>query len=226
MFIGHIAVGLAAKKAAPRTSLGTLLMAAQFTDLLWPILLLLGVEQVAIVPGSTVVTPLAFLSYPISHSLLADIGWATLFAGGYQILKDYSRGALWVGIAVLSHWFLDALSHRPDLPLYPGSRTLIGLGLWNSLAGTIVVEGLLFGAGVLFYLKTTRAKDRTGAYAFWSLIALLVLLYLGNLFGPIPPNVTSIAILGLLGWLLVPWGYWIDRHREVKSLQIELRNFP
>ncbi len=87
MFIGHIAVGLAAKRAAPKTSLGTLAVAVEFTDLLWPIFLLLGWEQVRIVPGVTVVTPLDFVSYPISHSLLADIGWASLFAGLYLILK-------------------------------------------------------------------------------------------------------------------------------------------
>ena len=98
MFIGHFGVALAAKKVAPRTSLGTLVMAAQFVDLLWPFFLLLGVERVIIAPGTTAVTPLDFISYPFYHTLLADNGWACLFAGIYKIVKGDSRGAvsLWI----------------------------------------------------------------------------------------------------------------------------------
>ena len=60
MFVGHFGLGFAAKQAAPRTSLGTLFLAAQFIDLLWPILLLLGLETVRIVPGLTAATPIEF----------------------------------------------------------------------------------------------------------------------------------------------------------------------
>ncbi len=213
MFIGHVAVGMAIKKVVPKTSVGTLVMAAQFADLIWPIFLLLGLEKVEIAPGNTVVTPLAFVHYPFSHSLAADVGWAILFAVVYKLTKHNSKGAVWSGALVLSHWILDAVSHRPDLPLYPGSRILVGLGLWNSLAGTLVVEGGLFISGVILYLKTTRAKDRTGIYAFWLFILLMVILYLGSLFGPPPPSVTSLKVLGLCTWVFMPWIYWMDRHR-------------
>ncbi len=214
MFIGHLAVALAAKKPAPKASLGTLFMAAQFPDLVWPLLLLLGVERVQIAPGNTVVTPLTFVHYPFTHSLLMAAVWATLFSVLYKILKHDSNGAKWIWLAVISHWVLDAISHRPDLPLYPGSRILVGLGLWNSLAGTIAVEVPLFFLGAGVYVKTTRAKDKTGGFAFWSLIVFLILIYFANLFGPPPANVEVIAVMGLSGWLLVLWGYWIDRHRQ------------
>ena len=220
MFIGHFGVALAAKKIAPRTSLGTLVMAAQFVDLIWPIFLLLGVERVIIVPGATAVTPLDFIRYPISHSLLADLGWASLFAGIYQIVRRDSRGALCLWFVVMSHWVLDALTHVPDLPLYPGSWTYVGLGLWNSRAGTFVVESAIFAVGVILYAGATRPRDPTGAIAFRSFAALLFLLYLANLLGPPPPSEKAIAYVGLSLWLFVAWAYWLDRHRRSREREI------
>ena len=129
MFIGHYAVALGAKKAAPRVSLGTLLLASQFIDLLWPIFLLLGLEHVRIAPGNTVFTPLDFYDYPISHSLLAVLGWSVGFGLVYYAVRRSGRNALILGAIVLSHWVLDFISHRPDLPLIPGMETRVGLGL-------------------------------------------------------------------------------------------------
>jgi hypothetical protein len=212
MFIGHFGVGFGAKRLAPRASLGTLFLAAQFVDLLWPTLLLLGVERVAIVPGITRVTPLDFEHYPISHSLLLVVGWGLLFALVYGAIRRYRRGAVICGAAVISHWILDLIVHRPDLPLYPGGP-LVGLGLWNSLPATIVVEGGIFGAGVWLYLRGTAARDRVGSLGLWGLVAFLVLIYAGNLLGPPPTAVAPIAWVGQAQWLLVAWAYWIDRHR-------------
>lgn len=213
MFIAHFGVALAAKKVAPRTSLGTLVLAAQFVDLIWPIFLLLGVERVIIAPGTTTVTPLDFLSYPLSHSLLADLGWACLFAGIYKIVKQDSQGAVCLWFVLISHWLLDALSHQPDLPLYPGSSTYVGLGLWNSRLCTILVEGAIFVIGARLYARATRPRDRIGSLAFRSFIALLLFFYLMNLFGPPPPSEKAIAISALGMWLFVVWAYWLDRHR-------------
>ena len=215
MFIGHFGLGLAVKKASPKTSLGTLWMAAQCLDLIWPLLLLAGIERVEIDPGNTAVTPLDFVSYPISHSLLAATGWAFLFAGIYWLVTRYRAGTFWVWFLVLSHWVLDAVSHRPDLPLYPGSSRLIGLGLWNSRPGTVLVEGALFIGGVILYRRTVQPRDAVGRYAFRTLVIFLVLVYLGNLLGPSPPDTHSVAYLGLAGWLMIPWAYWVDRHQQV-----------
>jgi membrane-bound metal-dependent hydrolase YbcI (DUF457 family) len=215
VFIGHFGVALAAKKIAPRTSLGTLVMAAQFVDLLWPLFLLLGLERVIIAPGTTAVTPLDFISYPFSHSLLADIGWACLFAGIYKIVKQDSRGAVCLWFVVLSHWLLDALTHRPDLPLYPGSSTYIGLGLWNSRVGTILVESAIFVFATRIYGKATYSRDRVGAFAFRLFVTVLILFYLFTFFGPPPPNEKALAWGSLSMWLFVVWAYWLDRHRLV-----------
>jgi hypothetical protein len=214
MFIGHYAVALAAKKAAPRTSLGTLFIGAQFIDLLWPLLVLAGLEHVRIEPGSTVVTPLDFYDYPYSHSLLGVFFWGVLLASVYFASKRNMRASVVLGLCVVSHWILDLLTHRPDLPLSIGGETRWGFGLWNSLAGTLIVETLLFVVGVVVYLKTTRAKNGVGKIGFWALVGVLFALYLANLFGPPPPNVSTIAVAGNVSWLFVFWAYWVDHNRE------------
>lgn len=214
MFAGHFAVAFAAKRFAPRVSLGTLFLAAQFIDLLWPGLLLLGIERVRIEPGITAMTPLDFVHYPVSHSLLAVSGWALLLALAHFALRRRRRDALVIGAAVVSHWFLDALVHRPDLPLYPGDSPMLGLGLWNSVPGTLLLELTLLAAGVWLYLGATRARDATGRWATWGLVAALLAIYLGNAFGPPPPSVEAIAWVGQAQWLLVAWAWWADAHRE------------
>ena len=91
----------------------------------------------------------------------------------------------------------------------------VGLGLWNSLIGTLVIELGIFAGGVYLYLKMSRAKNRKGIYGSWGLIIFLLLVYSSNIFAAAPPSVEPIAYVGLLQWLLVAWGYWIDRNREV-----------
>ena len=213
MFIGHFGIALAAKRVAPRTSLGTLVMAAQFVDLLWPIFLLLGLEHVRIAPGDTAYTPLDFYDYPISHSLAAGIGWSVLFGMTYYAFRRSAKNAWILGGCVVSHWILDFISHRADLQIVPGVKYYVGLGLWNSVPATIIVEGGLFAAGIILYLRSTSALDRTGTYAFWSFIAFLVFVAAGNIAGAPPPNVTALAVVAMAVWLLVLWAYWIDRHR-------------
>jgi membrane-bound metal-dependent hydrolase YbcI (DUF457 family) len=213
MFIGHFAVGFAAKAVAPRVSLGTAFLAAQFLDLLWPTFLLLGMESVRIAPGATAVTPLIFEHYPISHSLAAVLCWALVLGALYALATKHTRGALVVGALVVSHWLLDAIVHVPDLPLMPGMDTVVGLGLWQSKAATLGVELPLFAIGVWWYARATQARDKAGRYGLMGLVAFLMLIHIGNLFGEPPPSVTAIAWVGQAQWLLVAWGYWVDAHR-------------
>lgn len=156
MFIGHFAVALVARPVAPRVSLGTLFVAAQLLDLLWPTFLLLGLESVSIVPGATRVVPLEFDHYPFSHSLLAVLLWASLAAGGCLLLRHSRTDAFVLGALVLSHWLLDAIVHRPDLPLFPGSEILVGLNVWSSMPLTIALEVSLFALGAGVYFRSTQ----------------------------------------------------------------------
>ncbi len=216
MFIGHYAVALAAKKAAPRTSLGTLFMAAQLVDLIWPLFLLLGLEHVRIDPGNTAFTPLDFYDYPLTHSLAGAAFWAILFGVLYRVIRRDTKGGIVLGACVFSHWILDFVTHRPDLPLWFTGTTRVGAGLWNSVGGTFALEGGMFAAGVALYLGATRSRDRTGVIAFWSLIVILFAIYCANVFGPPPPGVRAIAIAGNAAWLFVLWAFWADRHRTTE----------
>jgi len=217
MFIGHFAVGFAAKRFAPRTSLAVLLAAPLFLDLLWPIFVIAGWEQVGIDPGNTRYTPLDLVHYPWSHSLLMSVVWATLFALIYHRVTHYSPGTVAIWIGVLSHRVLDWISHRPDMPLYP-SGPRFGLSLWNSIAGTMMVEISMLAAGVWLYLQSTRARDRIGKYALAAYVALLLFLYIGDRFSGPPPSVAAVAWTGLAaGVILVPWAGWFDHHRALRD---------
>lgn len=215
MFVGHFAMGFAAKRLDPAPSLGTYFLAAQLPDVVWPVLLLAGVERAAIAPGDTVVTPLRFEHYPVSHSLAAVALWGLAFGGVHFARRRRALAAATLAALAVSHWLLDFASHRPDLPILPGDGPRYGLGLWGSLPATLAVEGALYGCGVWLYAASTRARDRAGKYGFAGLAGLLAALYLGNLFGPPPPSVEAVGAVSLLGvvgiWLLASW---VDRHRE------------
>jgi hypothetical protein len=217
VFIGHFALGFAAKRAAPRVSLAVLFVAAQLADVLWPFFLALGLEQVRIDPGNTAFTPLDFVSYPYSHSLLLLVVWGVAFGYLYKTaVRGDLRVAALLGALVVSHWVLDFVTHRPDMPLFPDSARF-GLGLWNSIRATLAVEICLFAAGVAVYVRTTRARDPVGRWVTAALVVLLLVAYLGNVAGGAPPSVTAIWIAGIAGFsLLMFLSEWADRHRVVQ----------
>ena len=223
MFIGHFAVALAAKRAAPAVSLGTLFLACQLADLLWPILVLAGVEHFAIAPGITAVTPLDFQSYPYSHSLLMLAIWGAVVAVAYRAIRRAANPTVLLVLAglVVSHWVLDVISHRPDMPISIGSDAKVGLELWASKPATIVVELLMLGVGLMLYARATRPTDRTGSWALYGLVIFLLVINVGNMFGPPPPSVAVVAWSANAVWLIVAWGYWIDRHRVRASISAE-----
>ena len=214
MFIGHFGLAFAAKRAARRTSLGTMFVAAQLADLLWPILLLAGVEQVRIVQASrNPFLTLDFVSYPWSHGLLIELTAGAAFAVLYFAVTRYAPGAIVVGLLVPSHWLLDLVVHVPDLPLYPGGAARFGFGLWRNPIATVALELVVYFAGAWVYARATRTTDRVGRYGLWSLVIFLLLLYAAS-FGPPPPSVNALAWTALIGWPLTLWPWWVDRHRS------------
>jgi len=216
MYLGHYAIAFAAKKASPGTSLGTLIAASQLMDIIWPVLILTGIEKVSVAPEITLVTPLHFIKYPFTHSLLMVLVWAAIFSSFYLMTTKNRAGSLVVWFAVMSHWVLDYFTHIPDLPLYPGSEYVVGLGLWNSLEGTMLLELGLFLVGLALYLRVTRTANRIGSYSLFALVLFLVVTYLANILGPPPPDYQTVAWSAMLLWLIVPWGYWIDRNRHLR----------
>jgi hypothetical protein len=214
MFVGHLAVALVAKKAEPRVPLAAFVAAVFGADLLWPVFLLLGLEVVRIDPGNTPFTPLDFVSYPWSHSLLMDVLWGALAGWVAMRALGSPRAGVLIGLAVVSHWVLDFASHRPDMPLWPGGP-MVGLGLWNSVAATLVVEGAMLAAAVAVYTRAMPARDGTGRWAFWGLLAVCIGAWISGPFSPPPPSVTAIVVVGLVMAAVLPlWAAWIDRHRR------------
>jgi hypothetical protein len=216
MFVGHTAIALAAKNRAPAISLGWLLAAAFALDLLWPIFLLIGIERVSIVPGATAFNPLVFDSYPWSHSLLMACVWG-LCAVGIARWRGVAMSVAWlIGAVVVSHWILDYASHAPDLPLWPSASPRVGLGLWDSVTASLLVEGALFLSGIVIYVRTTRARDRIGSLGFWAFIVVSTAMWASVPWSPPPPSARALAWFGLGAYLLVLWAGWADRHRELR----------
>jgi membrane-bound metal-dependent hydrolase YbcI (DUF457 family) len=218
LFIGHFAVGFAGKKLAPKASLPALLFAALFADILWPVLVAVGAEKVRIAPGNTVYTPLEFVSYPWSHSLLMLLIWGGLIGAFFRKRTDGRR--IWAVIAalVVSHWFLDWITHAPDMPVYPGGPGY-GLALWNNVNLTMIIEIAMFAVGVWMYWSVTRARDGIGRWAFGGLVALLLGFFIFDSLDPsAPPSVKMIWTSALIATAVVlAWAAWIDRHRSLKT---------
>jgi membrane-bound metal-dependent hydrolase YbcI (DUF457 family) len=217
MFIGHFALGFAAKRVTPRTPLALLLLAPFLLDLIFSFLVLLGWEQMRIRSADPGFLALEPVHMPFSHSLLGAVGWAVLLALPYFAWRRDGRGALVLALLVLSHWVLDVVTHRPDMTVFLSDEPKLGLGLWYSLVGTVVVEGGLFAGCVWLYASATRATDRAGTISLASLVGLLVVMYLGFVFGPPPPSAEAVAYLTLSGWLVPFWAQWIERHRALKA---------
>ena len=215
MFIGHFAVGFASKRVAPKSSLAVLLAAPLLADLLWPAFLLVGIERVQVTPSNNPFLNLTFVSYPWSHSLVMGLVWATLFAGTYYARTRYTPGAAIIALGVVSHWVLDVITHRPDMPLSPWSSRVYGFGLWESVPSTVIVESAMFMAGIWVYTRCTAARDRIGRYARWGLVAFTAVGYVMSLVPAKPPSVTAIGWTALsLGILTVVWAWWADGHRN------------
>jgi membrane-bound metal-dependent hydrolase YbcI (DUF457 family) len=217
MFVGHLALSLAARRTDRATPLVWYVAAANLIDLIWPLLLLAGVERVRIEPGNTAFTPLAFEHYPWTHSLLMVVVWAIAF-GAFARWRGVATGqAKLIAALVLSHWVLDAITHAPDLPLWPGSTTMIGFGLWNSIPASFAVESALWISGLALFLGARRPRGIQGNVALWSFVAVCTLMWAASPYSPPPPDERSLAYFGLFGWIIIPWAIWIERTSEQRA---------
>jgi len=215
MLVGHCAVAFAGKRLEPKLSLGLLMAAAVLEDLLGFIFIFLGIEHWTMNAGGSGIKAVDLDSIAWSHGLLPGLAWAALFAGAYFLWRKESKGAWILFAAVISHWVLDFVAHRPDMPLAPGLGQRYGLGLWTSVPATLAVEGTIWVIALVVYLRVTRARNWTGLYLFWAIIAFVTLSWINNIAATPPPNSLTIAAVASLTFftLLVAWAYWMDRVR-------------
>lgn len=208
MLVGHLGVGLIGKRIEPKISLGTWVFAALLADFICFPLMIAGVESFHNGVGNI----------PYSHSHLTMTLWAALFGGAFFLLRRNRAGAWLLFAAILSHWLLDAISHKPDMQLSPGVPEAFGFGLWTSVLATLIVEGGFWVLALLVYLRGTRAKTRVGVIGFWLGIALLTLSWYGNIHKGIDPDPVRAGIRGLIFFsLIVAWAYWMNRARVSSS---------
>jgi hypothetical protein len=218
MFTGHYAAALLARRATPEISLGTATIAAMFADLTWCAFMLAGREHVIFKPGRGAANYLDMPDVALSHSLLTNIVWAGLVAGTWWLFRRSPKGAAVLFAAVLSHWILDVVSHRPDMPLAPGTPLRLGLGLWTSIPATLIVEGGLWLLAIMLYMNKFRPATRVRAAAFWIGAALITLLWWNNIAGPPPPDPKTAPIASLIVFsLTIAWAYWADRGSATRS---------
>lgn len=196
MYLGHFAVGLAAKPIASKVSLGILLVATQVIDILYAIFLLIGVGQL----GGSV----------WDHGLVMSLVWSSTAIGICFFVYRDLKASILVGLSVLSHWIGDFISWDHVLPLAFSDSPRVGLGLYNSVAAMLIGDFGLFGGAFAFYLFRTKANDRTGKWAPWLLVAYLIALIPTAL---LPGKLIVIMALGMT--MVVPFGMWIDRHRSM-----------
>lgn len=227
MFLGHYGVAFALKRAEPKLSLGTLFLAVQLADLLWGIFILLGWEHARIAPGHAAVTPIEFLDYPISHSLVAALVWGVVAAALYYSwpTRDTTRhwqAAAMIGLAVFSHYPLDVLVHLPDLPLAGNDSPKLGLGLWNHLTATLIVELLVLGVGLAVYVGFRSHRHPVRVTRLSVLVLVLVATYLASVYGPLPPNMTTVVVSGIVFFVAIAvLAAWADRRATPRELEVQ-----
>jgi hypothetical protein len=199
VFVGHYGVSFAVKKAAPSVPLWVLFIAVQLLDVAWAPLVLLGIERVRIVPGITASNPLDLYYMPYTHSLIGAVLWSVGAFALYRVAAPHSpkTAAAFVALAVFSHWILDWVVHRPDLPLYDNTAK-VGLGLWNRPAVAFGLEAVILFGGLWLYFRTGAGR-RAGMVVF-GIIMLGIQAYV--FFGPPPASDKAAAVTALVAYVV------------------------
>ena len=142
-------------------------------------------------------------------------GWSAVAAALALLLYPCLKEARWrtaalVAVAVFSHWLLDALVHRSELPLVGNTSATVGLALWNNMSVALAVEAALVALGLcLFLQKSGRARGKSIALGAFILIVLMFTV-VGMTIAPPPPSTSAMAgsslvalvvVCGLIAWL-------------------------
>jgi hypothetical protein len=115
----------------------------------------------------------------------------------------------------VSHWFLDLLVHRQDLPLVHDHEEKLGFGLWNEPLLVIPLEmGLLLG-GFAVYMGASKARGAIGNIVPWLVLATLFAAQFINWFTPHASDQATFSVMGLTAYFgLAALAFWLDRTRK------------
>ncbi len=215
MFVGHYGISFGGKALQRTVPLWVLFIAVQWVDVLWSIFVLTGIERVRIVPGITATNPLDLYYMPYTHSLVAAAFWSVAGAFIYKTLfrTESLRTATVVGVAVFSHWVLDLIVHRPDLPLYDNAMK-VGFGLWNYRLLAFVLEVVILFAGLFLYLRGTKSYGSIGRYGMIVFAVVMLAVQAFIFFGPPPTSDKGVAITALASYaVFAAIAVWLERKR-------------
>ena len=202
MFAGHVGVALAIGAAERRVNVGVFVAAALLLDLVLWLLVLVGVEAVAL-PADFATTHQPEFVFPYSHGLLASVLWSAI-AGAVALVACSDRStprwrvAALVAAAVFSHWLLDALVHRPELPLAGAASPRVGLSLWDHMAAALGIEALIVAAGLGLFLTGGGLSRRKSVALAALTFVILTLTAAGMTIAPAPPSALAMAASSLI----------------------------
>jgi hypothetical protein len=215
MFIGHYGAALAAKRWAPRVSLGWFFLAVQLLDVLFASFVVAGIEKMRIVPGFTAYNPYDLYSMPYTHGLVGAYGWSVLAAIVVALLSRDRRAGVVFGACVFSHWLLDLPVHTPDMPLLGDTSTKVGLGLWNHVYLALLAELVALAIGAWLWLQSSPSNAPGARNVTIGFFVVLLVFLATTPFMPNPTSPNAFAAMALFGYGLLAFAAaWVDRKRR------------
>jgi len=223
MFIGHYGPAVYDVLRSGKVKLWHAFLAVQAMDIVFCILALFGIEGAAsLVDGNLV------FDIPWSHSLMSAVIIASITASIFHVLtgRGSMKGYWIIWLLAFSHWPLDWLVHRPDLPLYPGADWMMGLSLWNFAWPTYILEVVMLGTAIALWLAKTSGPRWTtlGAWVFVALLSMLQFfsitkttldLQAGTLDLAAMPSGVPFAVSGMLFYAIAAgWVGWLESKRR------------
>lgn len=198
MFVGHYGVSLAARAGVGRVPLWVWFIAVQWMDVVWSVLVLLGVEKLHIVPGFTEANALDLYYMPYTHGLPGAVLVSLVLGVIVALFVSGNRVStcLLIAAASFSHWVLDLIVHTPDLPLYDNSAK-VGFGLWRHVILSFPLEVIVLGLGAGMYARVTTFAGPKGRFVFWGFVAFLAAMQVYANFGPPPSSPEAMAVIAI-----------------------------
>jgi hypothetical protein len=219
MFIGHYGVSFAARPAQVRLPLWVWFIAVQWIDIVWSVLVILGIEKLRIVPGFTQANSRDLYYMPYTHGLPGSILLSLVFGIIVALFTSGNRVTtiLLVAAASFSHWVLDLVVHVHDLPLYDNTAK-IGFDLWRHVLLSFPLELMVLGLGAGLYVRAMTFASAKGRYAFWAFVFFLAVLQVYANFGPPPSSPEAMGLTALAFYLVLALlAAWVERLAAVSA---------